>query len=116
MTGPAPNDLPPQAREVVEAFAANPTAAAKFLVTGGIGTGKTATLSAIRAVLRSADIEVTTRAAPGSPAGGAAMVVDDAHLLSSAELRTVANWIDDSSTTVVLSAQPFQHHDALRSI
>jgi DNA-binding CsgD family transcriptional regulator len=114
MTGPATSDLPPQAREVVEAFAAHPTAAAKFLVVGGIGTGKTATLSAIRAALRSAGVEVTTRAS--GPPGPAAMVVDDAHLLTDSELGAVARWIDDPSTTVVLSAQPYQHHEALRAV
>ena len=115
MSAPAPRDLPPQAREAVDALAAGPTVGAKMVVVGGMGTGKTATISAIRAALRAADVEVVTR--PGSPLRGeAAAVVDDAHLLTEPELSALADWVDDPSATVVIATQPYQHQGALRAL
>ena len=72
MSGPA-DDLPPTARDVVESIAAAPTTPAKFVVVGGMGTGKTTTLTAIRSALRAAGISVMTRppqAGRGSRSGG----------------------------------------------
>src|ERR1700730_18372673 len=115
MNGSAPREVPPQAHEVVKAFAADPTAPAKVVVTGGIGTGKTATLSAIRSALREGGVEVMTRPTLAPRAGGA-MVVDDAHLLADAELAALANWVNDPSATVVIATPPYQHHRSLRAL
>ena len=114
MSAPAPRDIPPQAREVVDAFAAGPAEGTKILVVGGMGTGKTATMSAIRAALRDTDVEVVTR--PGPPRGKAAAVVDDAHLLTEAELSALTDWVNDPSATVVVATQPYQHRGALRAL
>jgi DNA-binding CsgD family transcriptional regulator len=115
MNGSAPREVPPQAHEVVEAFAADPTAPAKVVVTGGIGTGKTATLSAIRSALRAGGVEVMTLPT-SAPRAGAAMVVDDAHLLADAELAALAIWVNDPSATVVIATPPYQHHRSLRAL
>ena len=48
MSGPAPREVPPQAREVVERVRGRPDRRPKLVVVGGVGTGKTATLSAVR--------------------------------------------------------------------
>jgi len=115
MSAPAPREVPPQAREVVDALAAGPTAGTKIVVVGGMGTGKTTTTAAIRAALRAADVDVVTR--PGLPRrANAAAVVDDAHLLTEPELSALADWVDDPSATVVVATQPYQHQGALRAL
>ncbi|WP_156750717.1 hypothetical protein, partial [Mycobacterium sp. 852013-50091_SCH5140682] len=63
MSHPAPDtgmDLPPAARRVVAAVLAAPTVPTKLLVTGGIGTGKTSVLAAVRGALRDAGRVVLT--------------------------------------------------------
>ncbi len=87
----------------------------KIVVVGGMGTGKTATMSAIRAALRAADVEVVTRPGP-PPRDKAAAVVDDAHLLTEPELFALADWVNDPSATVVVATQPYQHQDGLRAL
>lgn len=115
MSAPAPRELPPQAREVVDGIAANPSASTKAVVVGGMGTGKTATLAAIRAALREAGVEVMTRPV-SPPRAGAAAVVDDAHLLADEELAALVDWVRDPSATVVIATQPYQHHGGLRAL
>jgi DNA-binding CsgD family transcriptional regulator len=115
MPGPEPREVPPQARELVDAFAADPTATTKVVVAGGMGTGKTATLAAIRAALRAGGVEVLARPT-STPRPGAAAVVDDAHLLGDAELQALGGWVDDPSATVVIATQPYQHHGPLRPL
>ncbi|MGE5698114.1 MAG: isoniazid response ATPase/transcriptional regulator IniR [Candidatus Sericytochromatia bacterium] len=115
MSAPAAPEVPPQAREVVDAVAAAPTAGTKIVVVGGLGTGKSATMAAIRTALRAAGVEVVTR--PGSaPGKDTAAVVDDAHLLPETDLSTLADWVNDRSATVVIATQPYQHRGALRAI
>ncbi len=115
MSGPALREVPPQARDLVEAVAADPTATTKVVVAGGIGTGKTATLATIRAALRAGDVEVMTRPT-SAPQAGLAVVVDDAHLLTDAELEALADWVNDPSATVVIATQPHPHHGRLRAL
>ena len=65
MAGPEPEalaDIPPPAREAISALTAAPTEPVKFMVSGGIGTGKSSVLATVRTALRSADVPVTTRA------------------------------------------------------
>ncbi len=84
----------------------------KLLVSGGLGTGKTAVLTAARAALRSAGIPVTT-----SPAhAGDALVVDDAHLLADADLERLAALAAEPATTVIVAAEPLAHQPALRAL
>jgi DNA-binding CsgD family transcriptional regulator len=115
MTGPAPREVPPQARDIVEVIAADPSSSTRVVVVGGIGTGKTATLSAIREALRARGVDVVTRAT-ATPQPGSAVVIDDAHLLADDELDALAKWVNEPSTTVVLATQPYQHHAALRAL
>ncbi|HEY7052045.1 MAG TPA: isoniazid response ATPase/transcriptional regulator IniR [Mycobacterium sp.] len=115
MTGALPHEVPPQARDLVDAIAAEPTAAVKAVVVGGMGTGKTATLSAIRASLRRAGVVVTGRPA-SAPQTGTAVVVDDAHLLPDAELSALVSWAENPATTVVVATPPYQHNSALRAL
>jgi DNA-binding CsgD family transcriptional regulator len=112
---PYPREVPPQAHQLVEALASDPTATTKVVVVGGMGTGKTATLCAIRSALRAGGVEVMARPASAPPAAAAA-VVDDAHLLADAELQALADWVNDPSATVVIATQPYQHHGALRAL
>lgn len=115
MSAPAAREVPPLARDVVDAVTAAPTAGTKIVVVGGMGTGKTATLAAVRAALRAADVEVVTR--PGAArANNTAAVVDDAHLLTDSELSGLAEWVDDPSATVVVATQPYQHRGPLRAL
>ena len=56
---PAPEpltDIPPAARDTVAALIAAPTDPVKILVSGGIGTGKSSVLAAIRSALRAAEV------------------------------------------------------------
>ena len=45
-------DIPPAARDAVATLLAAPTVPVKVLVSGGIGTGKSSVLAAIRSALR----------------------------------------------------------------
>ncbi|MEW5809675.1 MAG: isoniazid response ATPase/transcriptional regulator IniR [Actinomycetota bacterium] len=114
MTGPAPRptDLPPAAREAVAAVERDPRAAIKLLVTGGIGTGKSAVLGALRQLLRAAGRPVLSR--PGD--GDGAVLVDDADLLDDEDLERLTALVADPSATVVIGAQPLAHHHALRRL
>lgn len=119
MTSPAPHrhaDLPAGSREAVAAVEADPAAPTKMLVTGGIGTGKSTVLAALRAALRAAGRTVLSRPRrPGDPAD-AAVVVDDAQLLDSADLDQLTELVADSAATVVIATQPLAHHPALRGL
>ncbi|WP_431235671.1 isoniazid response ATPase/transcriptional regulator IniR [Mycolicibacterium psychrotolerans] len=87
-----------------------------MLVTGGVGTGKSTLLGAVRDALRDAGSAVVTRApADGDPAY-AAVVVDDAHLLPAVELQRLAEVAADPSSTVVVAAQPRDHDENLQAL
>lgn len=106
------SEIPPAVRDVVGAFAEDP---GKLLVVGGIGTGKTATLLAIREALRAKDIEVDT--APSTGAGRAtALVVDDAETLSDDELGALTVAARAPAATVVVACQPCEQRPALREL
>lgn len=86
----------------------------KAVITGGIGTGKTSLLTELRNALRSSGIEVRSR----PPAGGdaAAVLVDDAHLLSAAELSSLTTLVADPDRTVVIATEAREHDAALREL
>ena len=58
-------DIPPAARDTVATLLAAPTVPVKVLVSGGIGTGKSSVLAAIRSALREAQVAVLTQTATG---------------------------------------------------
>jgi DNA-binding CsgD family transcriptional regulator len=113
-----PSDIPRAARDVVTALAAAPTTPTKIAVTGGIGTGKSKTLAAVRAVLRSAGVPVLTQPPQlGAETGEKpAAVIDDAHLLTTEELHALADRVSNSDATVVVATEQHQHNAALRAV
>lgn len=103
---PRSADLTAIADQVRDALAAAATVPAKLLISGGIGTGKSTALAAARDALRGAGLTVIARPPqPGDPPD-AAVVIDDAHLLSEAELLALTQRATDPGTTVVLAAEP----------
>lgn len=119
MSLPAPDtgmDLPPAARHAVAAVVTAPNRPAKLLVTGGIGTGKTSVLAAVRSALRDAGRLVLSRPPHPDDAVDAAYVVDDAQLLGDDELGAFAEHITDPAATVVVATAPLVHRPALRAL
>jgi DNA-binding CsgD family transcriptional regulator len=109
-------ELPQAARAAIDTLRSAPTTPVKMLITGGIGTGKTTVLAAVRDVLRAAGSAVLTRPPrPGDPAG-VALVIDDAQLLTEDELRALTERVADPASTVVVAAEPRQHDPALRAL
>ena len=88
----------------------------KVLVSGGIGTGKTSVLADIRSALRDAGMTVIARPPRAGDPAGAAVVIDDAHLLGASDLEQLAELVGDPATTVVIAAEPLAHHPALSAL
>jgi len=109
-------DIPPAARDTVATLLAAPTVPVKVLVSGGIGTGKSSVLAAIRSALREAQVGVLTRPPRDGDDSAAAVVIDDAHLLDDAELGRLGELVANPASTVVVAAQPLAHHAGLRSL
>lgn len=119
MASPAPHrpaELPVAAREAVAAIEADPAAPTKVLITGGIGTGKSTVLAAARGALRAAGRTVLSRAPRADDRPGAAVVVDDAHLLERADLERLTDVVADPTATLVIATQPLSHHPVLRGL
>src|SRR5262245_52654506 len=108
-------DIPPAARDAVASLLAGPRVPVKLLVSGGIGTGKSSVLAALRSALRAAEVTVLTRP-PKDGDSVAAVVIDDAHLLDDAELGRLGALVADPASTVVIAAEPLAHYPALRSL
>ena len=85
-------------------------------MSGGIGTGKSSVLAAIRTALREAGVAVLTRPPRDGDDAAAAVVIDDAQLLDDAELGRLCERVADPAATVVVAAEPLAHHPALRSL
>lgn len=111
-----PTDIPPPARDAVARLIAAPTEPVKLLVSGGIGAGKSSVLAAVRSALRDAGVAVLTRPPRDGDDPGAAVVIDDAHLLDDGELTQLADRVADSASTVVVAAEPLAHRPALRAL
>ncbi|BBY27697.1 isoniazid response ATPase/transcriptional regulator IniR [Mycolicibacterium sediminis] len=92
--------------DVAATVAASPTESRRILVSGGLGSGKTTALAAVRDVLHSAGIPVLARPPRAGDPSGAAIVVDDAHLLGGADLSKLTATVSDSSATVIVAAEP----------
>ena len=108
--------VPPAARAAVASLAAAPTEPVVMAVTGGIGTGKSATLAAVRAALAAAGVPVTPRPPRPGEEPGQAVVVDDAHLLDDDALQQLTALVLDRTCTVVVAAEPLAHRPALRTL
>ncbi len=87
----------------------------RLLVVGGVGSGKSTALQAVRRSLRESGHAVTTRLSGGSDAG-AAVVIDDAHLLGHDELRRLAEIADESDRTIVVATQPRDRQPGLAGL
>jgi len=109
----SPPDLPSAARELLARLTAAPTEPVQVLVSGGVGTGKSSVLAAVREVLRSAGTPPLTR--PPRPGENDAVVIDDAHLLDDADLALLTERAADA-TTIVVAAEPLAHRNALRAL
>src|SRR3979490_2480812 len=109
-------DIPPAAHDTVASVLAAPTVPVKVLVSGGIGTGKSLVLAAIRSALRDAGVAVLTRPPGDGDDAVAAFVIDDVHLLDDAELGQLCKRVTDPASTVVVAAEPLPHRPGLRSL
>ncbi|MDH6243242.1 isoniazid response ATPase/transcriptional regulator IniR [Mycobacterium sp. OTB74] len=89
---------------------------AKSLVLGGIGSGKTTALEAVRNALRANGTTIFARVPRNGDTPGAAIVIDDAHLLSSTELDVLTELAGEPDLTVVASAEPLAHDHALNAL
>lgn len=107
--------LPAAAKVVVDALTATPTGPVKALVTGGVGTGKSTVLAAIREALRATGAAVSTRL-PGPQERPAVVVIDDAHLLGPEELSRLTELAGAPDSTVVAAAEPRESDEALRAL
>ncbi|MEM6105174.1 isoniazid response ATPase/transcriptional regulator IniR [Mycobacterium sp. 050272] len=96
----------PILEQVIRALADASTIPVKLMIRGGIGTGKTTALAAARNALRGAGLTVLTRPPQAGDAPDAALVIDDAHLLTEPELLCLTDCVADPRTTVVVAAEP----------
>ena len=108
-------EVSPAARTALDALTAEPTAVVKLLFSGGVGTGKSTVLGTVRDTLRRAGVAVLTRM-PRPDESATAVVLDDVHLLTDAELDGLAELVADPCTTVVLATEPRQQAPALRAL
>ncbi|KAA1249818.1 LuxR family transcriptional regulator [Mycobacterium simiae] len=113
---PHPTEVSTAARRVLDELANAATTPVRALICGGIGTGKTTLLAAARDTLRGAGLTVLTNPAQRDELPGAALVVDDAQLLTDPELLRLAKWVADPRATVVVAAEVHQHRPALRAL
>jgi DNA-binding CsgD family transcriptional regulator len=102
----SPIDVPPSARQAIQALADAPTVPTKLLISGGIGTGKSTVLAAARETLRGAGLMVLARPPRTDDPPDVALVVDDAQLLTDAELLALTERAADRRATVVVAAEP----------
>jgi DNA-binding CsgD family transcriptional regulator len=119
MPKPAPEpatEIPPSARDTVAALSAAPSDPVKILVSGGIGSGKSSVLAAVRTALRTAGVPVLTRPPRAGDDPSAAVVIDDAHLLDDDELEQLVDRVADPASTVVVATEPLAHRPALRAL
>ncbi len=100
------------ARAALDALAGEPV---RLYISGGIGTGKSTALQAVRRKLGDSGRIVCSRV-PDSANTDSAVVIDDAHLLDDAALRELAELADDSDRAIVVAAEPRDHDRALRGL
>ncbi|MDY6999646.1 MAG: isoniazid response ATPase/transcriptional regulator IniR [Actinomycetota bacterium] len=108
--------VPPAARAAVAAVAAATTEPIVLALIGGVGTGKTTALSAMREALRGGGVTVSPRPARLDEQPGRAVVVDDAHLLDDESLERLTAVVLDGGCTVLIAAEPLNHRPALTTL
>ena len=87
----------------------------KLLVVGGIGSGKSTALEAVRRSLRDSGHAVAARV-PRHRDDGAALVIDDAHLLGASELHRLTELAEDPDRTVVVATEARDHDPGLAAL
>ena len=97
------------AASAISALANAATVPAKLLISGGVGTGKTTVLATARDELTRAGLTVLARPPHPDDPPDAALVVDNAHLLTEAELLGLIERVADPHATVVVAAEPQEH-------
>ena len=104
----------PESASVVTALTGGPV---KIFIAGGIGSGKSTVLAEARRVLADSGRTVLT-AVPSTRErqADAALVIDDAHLLTDSELLRLTELATEPDTTVVIAAQPRDHAPQLRAL
>src|SRR3979409_950673 len=119
MTRPASDpltDIPPAAHDTVTSLIAAPTVPVKVLVSGGIGTGKSSVLAAVRSALRDAGVAVLTRPPGDGDDAVAAFVIDDVPCRDDTDRGQLCKRVTDPASTVVVAAEPLAHRPGLRSL
>ncbi|ULN48430.1 isoniazid response ATPase/transcriptional regulator IniR [Mycolicibacterium goodii] len=116
MSNPAPEHAVELPRVLRGVIAGGPAQPAKLLVSGGIGTGKSTVLAAVRAALREAGHTVLTRPPRSDDDAAAVFVIDDVHLLADDEIDCLTERSTDPESTVVVAAEPLAHRRALRAL
>ncbi len=109
-------EFPRAARDVLGDLANAAAAPAKAMIVGGIGTGKTTFLAAVRDSLLHAGVPVLTRPPRHDDPPETAFVVDEGHLLTDGELLKLTERVGDTRATVVVAAEPHEQRGALRSL
>lgn len=109
-------EFPRAAQDVLNDLTNAATTPIKAVIVGGIGTGKTTFLAAARDSLRHSGIPVLTRPPRADDPLETAFVVDDAHLLTDADLISLTERVSDPRTTVVAAAEAHEQRGALRSL
>lgn len=109
-------DIPPAARRAIDDLGNAATTPVKALIGGGIGTGKTIVLAAARESLRNTGLTILTRPPRADDPVDAAVVVDDAHLLTDAELLRLAECATEPGTTLVVATELHEQNAALRAV
>ncbi|OBK16499.1 isoniazid response ATPase/transcriptional regulator IniR [Mycobacterium asiaticum] len=109
-------DYPHTARRLVEDLANAPTEPVQAFVSGGIGTGKTTLLATVRDTLRRAGRTVLTHPPRDGDPSGAALVVDNAHLCTDADLLRLTECVTAADSTVVTAAEAHEQRPALRGL
>ncbi|MGE0216740.1 isoniazid response ATPase/transcriptional regulator IniR [Mycolicibacterium sp.] len=108
--------VPPAARAAVHAVTAALGEPVMLLVTGGIGSGKSSALAAVRAQLRAASVPVLPRPPRAGEDPRSAVVVDDAHLLDDDALAALRAHVDDRAGTVVIACERLASRGALTAL
>lgn len=94
--------MPPAVQAAIDELAVGPV---KCVVIGGIRSGKSTVIAAIRAALHSISATPKTAVPDTDPPSGTAIVIDDAHQLSAVQLQRLSEFAARPDTTVVVATE-----------